>query len=417
LIRNEAQRVREPAAWLLLAAMALSVIVGLWTLLSAQGQLFDRLVSSFPGGGLNFGDRGLEAFNDFGAIYVTALPVVAVVLATLTGGKVSRAREVTLGAAVLQAVALVLSVICWLAAFGSDLTTSGKTQNFVANLVCIIVAVAGLMFTLAVLRATEMQGTPAVSTGQAAAGTQQMPGLAGYGQPGYGPQPGRVPQGQHAHPQHAHSQHAQAQQAQQAQARQAQAQQAQARQAQAQHAQARQVQAQQAQGQQAQAQPGYGQPGQQGYTQPGYGQPGYGPQPGRVPQGQPTAQQPPVQAGYGQPGQQAYRQPSQGYTQPGQQAYGQPGQQGYAQPEQGYAQQGYAPPAYGQQGYTQPGQQGYAQQEYAQPGYGQSGRSQQEYGQPPGETPAGSAGQQPGTPGQQLGPDDHYSAAAEEDPS
>jgi hypothetical protein len=327
LIRNEAQRVREPAAWLLLAAMALSVIVGLWTLLSAQGQLFDRLVSSFPGGGLNFGDRGLEAFNDFGAIYVTALPVVAVVLATLTGGKVSRAREVTLGAAVLQAVALVLSVICWLAAFGSDLTTSGKTQNFVANLVCIIVAVAGLMFTLAVLRATEMQGTPAVSTGQAAAGTQQMPGLAGYGQPGYGPQPGRVPQGQ------------------------------------------------------------------------------------------PTAQQPPVQAGYGQPGQQAYRQPSQGYTQPGQQAYGQPGQQGYAQPEQGYAQQGYAQPAYGQQGYTQPGQQGYAQQEYAQPGYGQSGRSQQEYGQPPGETPAGSAGQQPRTPGQQLAPDDHYSAAAEEDPS
>jgi hypothetical protein len=412
LIRNEAQRVREPAAWLLLAAMALSVIVGLWTLLSAQGQLFDRLVSSFPGGGLNFGDRGLEAFNDFGAIYVTALPVVAVVLATLTGGKVSRAREVTLGAAVLQAVALVLSVICWLAAFGSDLTTSGKTQNFVANLVCIIVAVAGLMFTLAVLRATEMQGTPAVSTGQAAAGTQQMPGLAGYGQPGYGPQPGRVPQGQHAHPQHAHSQHAQAQQAQQAQA-----QQAQARQAQAQQAQAQQAQARQAQAQQAQAQPGYGQPGQQGYTQPGYGQPGYGqpgygPQPGRVPQGQPTAQQPPVQAGYGQPGQQAYRQPSQGYTQSGQQAYGQPGQQGYAQPEQGYAQ-----PGYGQQGYTQPGQQGYAQQEYAQPGYGQSGRSQQEYGQPPGETPAGSAGQQPGTPGQQLAPDDHYSADAEEDPS
>jgi hypothetical protein len=401
LIRNEAQRVREPAAWLLLAAMALSVIVGLWTLLSAQGQLFDRLVSSFPGGGLNFGDRGLEAFNDFGAIYVTALPVVAVVLATLTGGKVSRAREVTLGAAVLQAVALVLSVICWLAAFGSDLTTSGKTQNFVANLVCIIVAVAGLMFTLAVLRATEMQGTPAVSTGQAAAGTQQMPGLAGYGQPGYGPQPGRVPQGQHAHPQHAHSQHAQAQ---------------------AQQAQARQAQARQAQGQQAQTQPGYGQPGQQGYTQPGYGQPGYGqpgygPQPGRVPQGQPTAQQPPVQAGYGQPGQQAYRQPSQGYTQPGQQAYGQPGQQGYAQPEQGYAQQGYAQSAYGQQGYTQPGQQGYAQQEYAQPGYGQSGRSHQEYGQPPGETPAGSAGQQPGTPGQQLAPDDHYSADAEEDPS
>src|SRR5437868_3111375 len=153
VIRNEAQRVRKPAAWLLLAAMALSVVLGVWTLLSAQGQLFDRLVTSLPGGGLNFGDRGLEAFGHFGAIYVTALPVAAVLLATLTGGKVHRAREITLGAAVLQAAALVLSVICWLAAFGSDLSTSGKTQTFIAGLVGLIVAVAGLMFTLAVLRA------------------------------------------------------------------------------------------------------------------------------------------------------------------------------------------------------------------------------------------------------------------------
>ena len=361
MIRNEAQRVREPAALLLLAAMALSVIVGLWTLLSAQSQLFDRLVTSLPGGGLNFGDRALEAFGYFGAIYITALPVAAVVLATLTGGKVSRAREITLGAAVLQAAALILSVICWLAAFGSDLSTSGKTQSFFAGLVSLIVAVAGLMFTLAVLRAAELQGTSA-SGGHAAAATatQQLPGQAGYGQPGYAP-PARVPS------------------------------------------------AQQAQAQQAQA--GYG---QQGYARQGYGQ-----QPTRVPQGQhPLSAS--SQSGYGQPG---YAQPGQGYAQPEQQGYGQPGygQQGYTQPgqqgysQQGYGQPGYGQPGYGQQGYARPGQQGHSQEAYAPPGYSQPGQSQQGYGQQPGGTTSGSVGQQSATPSERPAAGNHRAADEDED--
>jgi hypothetical protein len=378
VIRNEAQRVREPVALLLLAAMALSVVVGLWTLLSAQSQLFDRLVTSVPGGGLNFGDRALDAFGYFGAIYITALPVAAVVLATLTGGKVRRAREITLGAAVLQAAALILSVICWLAAFGSDLSTAGKTQSFIGGLVSLIVAAAALMFTLAVLRAAELQGTPAVSGGHAAAATAAtQPGQADYGQPGYGQQPVRVPS------------------AQQAQVQQAQAQ--------AQQAQAQQAQAQQAQAQQA----GYGQTGQQGYAQQGYGQ-----QPTRVPQGQhPLSAPSQSQPGYGQPGQQAYTQPGRGYAQPGQQGYTQqgytqPGQQGYSQQQYGqqqYGQQDYGRPDYGQQsysqqqGYARPGQQGYSQQAYAPPGYGQPGQSQQGYGQQPGETASGAAAQQSGT--------------------
>ena len=375
MIRNEAQRVREPAALLLLAAMALSVIVGLWTLLSAQSQLFDRLVTSLPGGGLNFGDRAVEAFGYFSAIYITALPVAAVVLATLTGGRVSRAREITLGAAVLQAAALLLSVICWLAAFGSDLSTSGKTQSFIGGLVSLIVAAAGLMFTLAVLRAAELQGTRAASggAGAAATATQQQPGQAGYGQPGYGQQPVRVPP------------------AQQTQAQQAQAQ--------------AQAQAQQA---------GYGQPGQQGYAQQGYGQ-----QSTRVPQGQhPLSGPSQSQPGYGQPGQQAYTQPGRGYAQPGQQAYAQPsyGQQGYAQPgQQGYSQQGYGQPGYGQQqGYARPGQQGYSQQAYAPPGYDQPEQSQQGYGQP-GGTASGSAGQQPGAPSERPAAGNHRARDEGED--
>jgi hypothetical protein len=403
VIRNQAQRVREPVALLLLAAMALSVIVGLWILLSAQSQLFDRLVTSLPGGGLNFGDRALEAFGYFGAIYITALPMAAVVLATLTGGKVRRAREITLGAAVLQAAALILSVICWLAAFGSDLSTSGKTQTFIAGLVGLIVAVAGLMFTLAVLRAAELQGSRAASGGHGAAATstQQLPGQAGYGQPGYGQQPVRVPSAQQAQ--------AQAQQAQQAQA----------------------------QAQQGQAQAGYGQPGQQGYgqqgyRQQGYGQQGYGQQPTRVPQGQHPSSAP-TQPGYGQPGQQGYTQPGQGYAQPGQQAYTQPsyGQQGYTRPaqqdysqqeysqqeysQQEYSQQGYGQQGYGQQGYARPAQQGYSQQAYAPPGYDQPGQSQHGYGQQPDGTASGSAGRQSGTPSERPAAGNHRALDEDED--
>jgi hypothetical protein len=375
VIRNEAQRVREPAAMLLLAAMALSVIVGLWSLLSSPN------ANAF--GGPNFGDRAQASFGYFGAFYVTALPVVAVLLAAVIGEKVSRARQLTRWAAVLQAAALVLGVICWLGTFGSGYDTTGKIQFFLGNAAGIAVAVAGMMFTMAVLRATDMQGAKAGVT----PGTQQMPGQAGYGQPGY-VQPGRISAGQQA----------------QAQA---------------------QAQAQ------TQVQTTYGQPGQAGYAQQGYAQ-----QAGRV---QPGQQAQPGQQGYVQPGQQGYTQQAQpGQAQPGQQGYAQPGQQGYAQQgqpgygQQGYqgygqpGQQGYGQP--GQQGYAQPGQQGYAQQgqqqPYTQPGYGQQGYGQAGYGQP-GQQGYGQAGRTPGygqqpatgAAGQQPGAAGHHPDTEDQDPA
>ena len=351
MIRNEAQRVREPVAWLLLAGMALSLIVGVWTLLSAQNQLFDRVAQLSVR--FNFGDRALQAFGNFGAIYVTALPVAAVILATLTGQKLAKAREVTLAAALLQAAAIVLSVVCWLAAFGSDLTTAGKTQSFFVNAVSIVVAAAALMFTLAVLRASELQARPAVPAGQTAAATQQMPAQGSYAAASYGQQPTRVPQGQ---PQGQPGSYAQAGQQGWGQSGQGYGQQP-GRAPQGQQPQGQQPQGQQPQGQQ-HAQPGsYAQAGQQGWGQSGQGwqagQPSYG-QPGQPGYGQPGQ---PGQPGYGQPGQPGYGQPGQ----PGQQGYGQPGQPG-------------------QQGYGQPGQQGYGQQGYGQAGYGQQARPQQGYG-------------------------------------
>jgi hypothetical protein len=330
--------------------MALSLIAGIWILLSSQNTLFDVGAAGFT-----FGDRGLQAFGYFGPVYVTALPVAAVLLVTLVGERTARAREITLAATVLQGIALLLSVVAWLGAFSSHLTTSGKIQNFIIDLGCIAVAVAGLLFTLAVLRSSELQATPALAAGSVPATGQHMTqpfagqaagyGQQGYGQQGYGQHQARTPQGQPA------------------------------------------------QGQQA----AYGQPGQYGYGQHSYGQ-----QQARTPQGQPGQGQQ-AQPSQAQPGQ---AQPSQAQPGQGQQAQGQPGhaQPGYAQPGQpSYAQPG--------QGYGQPGQQSYTQQpsygqQYAQPGYGQQyaqpARPQQGYAQPGAGQP-GSAGQQSGAAGQQPG--------------
>ncbi|HEV2451032.1 MAG TPA: hypothetical protein VGS62_03800, partial [Streptosporangiaceae bacterium] len=324
MIRNEAQRVREPAAMLLLAAMGLSVFVGIWTLFSARSQLIDVVTA----GGLNFGDRALEAFGHFAAIYVTALPVTAVVLATLAGEKVTRARQLTQAAVALQSVALVLGVVSLLAAFGSHLSTTGQAQSFFIDLAGLAVAVAGLMFTTSVLRSADLR--PPV-TGTATATLQIKP--VPHGQPGYGQHAGHAATGQQspAQAQAAYGQHPQAraaygqqpypqgysqparpaqqppaQPAQPAYPQQAQPQQAQPEQAQPQQAQPQPAYPQQAQPEQAQPQQTQTAYNQQAYAPPGYGQQSYG------------------QQAYDQPGQQAY-------DQPGQQPYAQPGQQPYAQ--------------------------------------------------------------------------------------
>jgi hypothetical protein len=356
---------------LLLAAMALSVIVGIWTLLSARSQLIDVLT----GGGLTFGDRGLEAFGYFGAVYVTALPVTAVALATLAGEKVARARQLTQAAAGLQTVALVLGVVSLLVAFGSHLSGTGKMQNFLADLAGLAVAVAGLLFTMTVLRSAGLQAPTPV----AGAATAQMNSLTP------GQQAGRVPAGQQAQPGYSQQAYAQGY----AQPGRMPGQQAQAQPG------SQQAQAQPG-SQQAQAQPGsqqaHAQPGQPGYAQQAYAQPAHG-QPGQPAHGQPA--QPP----WGQPG----------HAQPGQRAYG---QQPYAQP--GYGQHGYAQPGQqsqaGPQAYAQPGQQPHTQPGYGQQSYGQPGRTPH-YSQPQDSTST------PGTSAERPGASGSWSDAEDEESS
>jgi hypothetical protein len=147
---EDIRRAREYAAWILVAAAAVEVFLGAWTL------------SGVPHGpsygfqyGSNFGApssppfwiRGEEAFPDLLAFSVTALPVVAVLLVALAGRLPGTARRITMTALTTQAVALALGLVAWVAVLG-------KTGDWlpVSWAIDVAVAVAGLILTNAVHR-------------------------------------------------------------------------------------------------------------------------------------------------------------------------------------------------------------------------------------------------------------------------
>lgn len=146
---SELRRVREFAAWFLLAAAAAFVIVGAWQFLGLPGSEDGLLFSS---GTLSFAERGEEAVGNLASVDITLLPVAAVVLGALAGQPVPTARRVALTAVVLQGVALALAVIGW----GAALRSSGGWFPITgaANLV---VAAAALVLSIAVLRAPALR--------------------------------------------------------------------------------------------------------------------------------------------------------------------------------------------------------------------------------------------------------------------
>jgi hypothetical protein len=139
---SEFRRARELAAWLLLVAAAVLVVTAAWQFLGLPGS---PDTSSAPG--LSFGYRGVIAVGSLASVDVTVLPVAAVLLATLAGRPVRSARDAVLTAVVIQGVALVLAVIGW----GAGIETGGwwSPMTGAAEL---IIAVAGLILTVAVLR-------------------------------------------------------------------------------------------------------------------------------------------------------------------------------------------------------------------------------------------------------------------------
>jgi hypothetical protein len=134
------RRARDLAAWILLAATAVFVVIGAWELLGLPK-------APFPG---SFRLRSLSAVGYLTTFEVTALPVAAVLLVTFVGRPAATAWQLTRAAVVVQAVALGLGLIAWAASLGRGGLDSGWYS--LSRAAELAVAAAGLIFTAAVLR-------------------------------------------------------------------------------------------------------------------------------------------------------------------------------------------------------------------------------------------------------------------------
>jgi len=100
---DNARRVREPIAWILLIITAVGMALGLWILVGLPGapSIGDGVVQS----------RALLAETYFSDVYAAILPILAVLLVTFAGGLTRRAGQLIAVAAGVQALAVGLGVI------------------------------------------------------------------------------------------------------------------------------------------------------------------------------------------------------------------------------------------------------------------------------------------------------------------
>lgn len=240
--KEAVQRLREPAAWVLLAAAGVHLLAGIISLL---------------GGGGSFTLRALGQTNDgtFLQVAMVGLVVLAIMLTTWGATPTPQARTITMGAlGVLGGIGL-FGVISWLSGMLADSDYAGavtKLTTFLVGAGDLAVVGVGGWFAFTVFKGMQpprpqpqMQqqgGYPDFGYQQ---GQQGQPGQQQYGQqpaqPGYDQQYGQ-------------QQYQQYQQY-------------------GQQAGEGQQPAQQGYGQQQYGQQQYGQPGQPGYEQQQYGQP------------------------------------------------------------------------------------------------------------------------------------------------
>ncbi len=188
MIKDETRRVRQPAAWLLLAGVTISLFVGLMALLS-DGFAAAANAGTLPVGGavagLTLADRAFVASHALTSVPLTAMAVVAVALATHVGEKVRQARKITLVAVILQGIALLFGVLTWLSALGVPASGAAKLAFFLEGTVGIMIAAAGLFFSVVTLRSGELQqGRQHAAPHQPALPRSAARSAAGH--PGYG---------------------------------------------------------------------------------------------------------------------------------------------------------------------------------------------------------------------------------------
>lgn len=143
------RRAREPVAWILLIVAAISVVIGAWTLFGLPGGPFQN--SGLPGHGgasLPFSLRAQDALTNFGSLYATVGPVIAVLLVTVIGGATQRAALVAVTAVVLLALALGLSLDSLL----GTLKAGQSAWFYISEAQQVGLAAASLTLSVAILR-------------------------------------------------------------------------------------------------------------------------------------------------------------------------------------------------------------------------------------------------------------------------
>ncbi|MEV5569091.1 hypothetical protein AB0L06_03520 [Spirillospora sp. NPDC052269] len=184
--KEAVQRLREPAAWVLLA--------------SAGVQLFAGIIALFGRGPFTFHALNETVGGTFTNVAVTGMLAFAVWLVTSRPeGPTPQARTIVVGAlGVLGGMALI-AVICWLASMfaGSDFATAtGKLSAFLYGAAKIAVIGLGAWYVLLIMQGmqpTRPAGPPAPGQypgfGYQPGGEQQQGGQQPYGeQQGYGQQ-------------------------------------------------------------------------------------------------------------------------------------------------------------------------------------------------------------------------------------
>jgi hypothetical protein len=155
---DNARRVREPIAWILLIIATVGIAMGLWTLAGLPG-------GPYSGDNAILGSRALLAENYFSNVYPALLPIIAVLLVTFAGGLTRRAGQLITAAAGVQALAVGLAVISLVMAAqggsqpvgppapaGETVTTQISAWTYVGAGSGIALVAAGLILSLAILR-------------------------------------------------------------------------------------------------------------------------------------------------------------------------------------------------------------------------------------------------------------------------
>lgn len=197
--KEAVQRLREPAAWVLLAAAGVQLLAG--------------LIDLFAGGGDNGGGFKYRAYYEitggfFAQVSTLALVALAIALVALGPVPTKQARTIVMGALGVVGGIGLFTVVCWLSSLlvESEIAGGGaKLATFLYG--ASILAVTGITgwFAFAVFQALQpaapaqpgYYGQPQQQFGQPQPGQQfgQQPQFEqqGYGQqqpqPGYGQQP------------------------------------------------------------------------------------------------------------------------------------------------------------------------------------------------------------------------------------